>query len=239
MTDQELDLLMRRVLLDGIRLESDQKGDNVPDFVPTIAHQRQMNSMLNDPWGWLRKRERPLWQVAARRIAVALLLISLGFGFVMATSPTVRATVVRWVTEWHTNHITYWYSGEDICEKMPNFKITALPEGYAEVESQRIEESNYISQMYQKEDGNTIYLDYTYLQQGSAADVITENVDSVPITVNGMKGCLYLANDPDQEYNTLLWINPEYNLQFSLDAPLNPHEILRLAESICLSSLDN
>lgn len=235
MTDQELDLLMRRVLLDGIKLESDQKRDNVPAFVPTIGHQKQMKSMLNDPWRWMRKRECPLWQAAARRIAVALLLLSLGFGCVMAASPTARAIVVRWAAEWYENHITYWYFGENIRETMPDFKIATLPEGYAEVASKRIEESNYMSHVYQKEDGDTIYLDYTYMQQGSAVDVITENVDSVPITVNGMEGCLYLANDPDQEYNTLLWINPEYNIQFSLDAPLSPHEILRLAESVCLS----
>ncbi len=57
MTDQEVDLLMRRVLLDGIRFEFDQKKDYTPFFIPTISHQGQIQSMLNDPWGWLQKRE--------------------------------------------------------------------------------------------------------------------------------------------------------------------------------------
>lgn len=239
MTNQELDALMQRVLLDSIRLEYDRKEDNAPFFTPTISHQRQMKSMLNNPLGWLRKRERPLWKIVVQRVATILLVISLGVGCVMATSPTVRATVVRWVTVWYENHITYWYSGENTSEKMPRFRITDLPEGYVEVESEQIEEPNYISVIYRNGDGDTIYFDYTYMQQGSVTDVITEDIDVFPITVNGLEGHLYLTNDPDQEYNTITWIDPNENIQFSLDAPFDQLELLHLAESVSIAKAEN
>ena len=41
----------------------------------------------------------------------------------MAVSPTVRAAVVRWVTEWYETHVVYRFSGEQIADEMPQYGI--------------------------------------------------------------------------------------------------------------------
>lgn len=239
MTDQELDSLMHRVLLDSIKFESGQAADDIPVFVPTISHQRQMKRMLDDPFGWLRRRERPLWKSVARQIAVVILVLALGFGCVIAASPTARATVIRWFTQWYETHVTYWYEGGNITEKMPQFEISALPDGYMEVEHERIAESNYISTLYQSEAGAIIYFGYTYIQQGSAMDVITENIDVLPVMVNGCEGWLYLTKVPGEADNMITWIDANSNVQFTINASLDRTGLLSLAESVSHVKTEN
>lgn len=49
MTDQELDTLMRRVLLDSLKLDAESTASGELAFEPTPRYQRQMAAMLSDP----------------------------------------------------------------------------------------------------------------------------------------------------------------------------------------------
>lgn len=233
MTDQELDTLMRRVLLDSLKLDAESAASGELAFEPTARYQRQMAAMLKDPLKWERRRARPLWKNVVQKATVILLVFSLSLGSLMAVSPTVRATVVRWITEWYETHIVYRYSGEQITGEMPQYEITDLPEGYAEDE--RVNWPSYVSVVYQNKDtGKTIYLDCTYMQQGSASDYVTDGVEVVPVTVNGLSGQLFLTDDWENKWNTITWIDAERNLQFEIDANVNRDVILHMAESVSL-----
>ena len=238
MTDRELDRMMQHVLLDAIKRDCEKETDDVPAFKPTRHYQRQIAAMLKDPLKWERRRARPLWKNVAQKAAVILLVFSLSLGSLMAVSPTVRAAVVRWVTEWYETHIVYRYSGEQITGEMPQYEITDLPEGYAEDE--RVNWPSYVSVVYQNKDtGKTIYLDCTYMQQGSASDYVTDGVEVVPVTVNGLSGQLFLTDDWENKWNTITWIDAERNLQFEIDANVNRDVILHMAESVSLVKTEN
>ena len=233
MTDRELDRMMQHVLLDAIKRDCEKETDDVPAFKPTRHYQRQIAAMLKDPLKWERRRARPLWKNVAQKAAVILLVFSLSLGSLMAVSPTVRAAVVRWVTEWYETHIVYRYSGEQIIGEMPQYEITDLPEGY--IEDERVNWPSYVSVVYQNKDtGKTIYLDCTYMQQGSASDYVTDGVEVVPVTVNGLSGQLFLTDDWENKWNTITWIDAERNLQFEIDANVNRDVILHMAESVSL-----
>ena len=238
MTDRELDRMMQHVLLDAIKRDCEKETDDVPAFKPTRHYQRQIAAMLSDPLKWAQKRARPLWKNVAQKIAVILLVFSLSLGSLMAVSPTVRAAVVRWVTEWYETHIVYRYSGEQITGEMPQYEITDLPEGYAEDE--RVNWPSYVSVVYQNKDtGKTIYLDCTYMQQGSASDYVTDGVEVVSVIVNGFSGQLFLTDDWENKWNTITWIDAERNLQFEIDANVNRDVILHMAESVSLVKTEN
>ena len=233
MTDRELDRMMQHVLLDAIKRDCEKETDDVPAFKPTRHYQRQMAAMLSDPLKWARKRARPIWKSALQKVAMILLVFTLSLGSLMVVSPTVRAAVVRWVTEWYETHIVYRYSGEQITGEMPQYEITDLPEGYAEDE--RVNWPSYVSVVYQNKDtGKTIYLDCTYMQQGSASDYVTDGVEVVSIIVNGFSGQLFLTDDWENKWNTITWIDAERNLQFEIDANVNRDVILHMAESVSL-----
>ena len=237
MTDQELDTLMRRVLLDSLKLNLEGATGNELSFEPTPRYQRQMTAMLADPLKWARKRARPIWKKVIQKVAVILLVFSLSLGSLMAVSPTVRAAVIRWVTEWYETHITYRYSGEQITDEMPQYEITDLPEGYIEDKSKRIEWPEYISFTFynpNKENDQRIIFDYAYMSQGGASDFVTEDSEVLSVTVNGLEGQLFLEKDWENTRSTLTWIDAERNLQFTLMAALGETDILHIAESASL-----
>ena len=238
MTDRELDRMMQHVLLDAIKRDCEKETDDVPAFKPTRHYQRQMAAMLSDPLKWARKRARPFWKSALQKVAMILLVFTLSLGSLMAVSPTVRAAVVRWVTEWYETHIVYRYSGEQITGEMPQYEIIDLPEGY--IEDERVNWPSYVSVVYQNKDtGKTIYLDCTYMQQGSASDYVTDGVEVVPVTVNGLSGQLFLTDDWENKWNTITWNDAERNLQFEIDANVNRDVILHMAESVSLVKTEN
>ena len=239
MTDRELDRMMQHVLLDAIKRDCEKETDDVPAFKPTRHYQRQIAAMLSDPLKWAQKRARPLWKNVAQKAAVILLVFSLSLGSLMAVSPTVRAAVVRWVTEWYETHIVYRYSGEQITGEMPQYEVTDLPEGYAETE--RVEWPSYVSIIYQKvndENAPWIYLQYIYMQQGASSNFEIENADIIPVTVTGLEGQLYLTKDSEQSDSTITWIDPNENILFAVSAALNANDILHIAESVSLSKIE-
>lgn len=239
MTDRELDRMMQHVLLDAIKRDCEKETDDVPAFKPTRHYQRQMAAMLSDPLKWARKRARPIWKSALQKVAMILLVFTLSLGSLMAVSPTVRAAVVRWVTEWYETHVVYRFSGEQIADEMPQYGVTDLPEGYAETE--RVEWPSYVSIIYQNvndENASWIYLQYIYMQQGASSNFGIENADIIPVTVNGLEGQLYLTRDTEGADSTITWIVPDENMLFAVSAALNANDILHIAESVSLSKIE-
>ena len=220
---------------DSFAADAESTASGELTFEPTARYQRQMAAMLKDPLKWERRRARPLWKNVAQKAAVILLVFSLSLGSLMAVSPTVRAAVVRWVTEWYETHVVYRFSGEQLSGEMPQYEITNLPEGY--VEDERVDWPTYISIIYRKandENAPWIYLRYVYMQQGTVNNIGTEGADIIPVTVNGIEGQLYLARNPDESDSTITWIDPDKNIAFVVDAALDADSILHIAESVSL-----
>ena len=231
MTDQELDTLMRRVLLDSLKLDAESAVSGELVFEPTARYQRQMAAMVKDPLKWGRRRARPLWKNVAQKAAVILLVFSLSLGSLMAVRPTVRAAVVRWVTEWYETHIVYRYSGEDISGEMPQYEISGLPQDYTEIIRDVYEAS--VSVVYESPSGDMICFDYTYMQQGAANIIAPGDDEILDVTVNGIQGQFFLPHDP-ADAKTITWIDADSNLQFVVKAFCSETDILHIAESVSL-----
>lgn len=231
MTDRELDRMMQHVLLDAIKRDCEKETDDVPAFKPTRHYQRQMAAMVKDPLKWERRRARPLWKNVAQKAAVILLVFSLSLGSLMAVSPTIRAAVVRWVTEWYETHIVYRYSGEDISGEMPYYEISGLPQGYTEIIRDIYEAS--VSVVYESPSGDMICFDYTHMQQGAANIIAPGDDEILDVTVNGIQGQFFLPHDP-ADAKTITWIDADSNLQFVVKAFCSETDILHMAESVSL-----
>ena len=222
---------LRELFLDAAAIEFSEELFSTKPVVVSPRFRRQMNAMLTNPQRWAKRRVRPLWKRYVQTAAAILLVCSLSLGTLMAVSPSVRAAVMNWVTEWYETHILYRYSGEQISGELPRYEITALPGGYAETERIEIPSALYVT--YENVEGRRLYFDYIYMQQGSALDIVTEGVEVRDITVNGLEGQIFLSLDPKND-NTLTWIDPSANLQFTVDAFLNESDILHIAESVAL-----
>ena len=158
---------------------------------------------------WARKRARPLWKKVLQRVAVILIVFSLSLGSLMIISPSVRAAVVNWVTEWYETHITFRYLGTPTEDEMPEYTIGALPNGYAEVDSEREEWPDYICIVYRNEvSGKTIYFDYTRMTQGYVNDFeVNSDTATSSVLVNGMQGYLFQEKNWEHQRSSIAWID--------------------------------
>ena len=234
MTDKELDSMMQQILLDAIALDEERCEDKIP-FEPSLKYQHQTALMLKDPIRWEKNRSRPVWKKYGQRVAAILLVAFISLGSVMVASPTARAMVLQWFREWYETYISYHYTQEgSIPETMPEYTITALPEGYKENISERIEWPNYIQCRFENADESPILFDYIYMETGSISNIETEGAEIIEVVVNGCEGAIILPENSVKSDCTLTWINAEQNLQFTIHASMDQNQILHIAESVKL-----
>ena len=229
MTDMELDRVLRRALLDALRLDESQNPQVAVPFVPSRSYQRSMGRICKNPLHWLRDRERPVWRRVAQQAAVILLAITLGFGCVMVTVPSARAAVMRWVTEWYETHIVYRYSGDAVPEQVPEYTITALPDGFVEID--RAVLGNITDVTYADTEGNVISFGYNIIHQGGGRSFNTEDSVVVDVIVNGMPGHFF-ETKISGNFNNLTWIDTDQNIQFEISGCFEQGDLLRMARSI-------
>lgn len=237
MTDQELDRIMRRVLIDSMKPGEERAGeDNSPVFAPSRRHKRRMRAMLANPSGWLRGRERPLWRQAVRRAAVFLVVCGMTLAGAMAFSPAARTAMVRWVVERSGDGIRYTYSGEQSPETLPQYEITALPEGFVETERDVL--PGRVDVIYENPSGDVIWLSYVFMRQGALTSFDTTDANAFDVTVNQLPGIFFEARTPGN-LNTLRWIDPDLNMHFIVDGCFDLDVLLHIAESISLCKTPN
>lgn len=235
MTDQELDQMMRRALLDAAAQEAETLPQEPPELSP--RHGRSMRAMLRDPLAWARSRRRPALRTAARHAAArhaaaVLLVLVLSAAVLVTVSPQARADITRWVAEQTGNVLDFQFRGDSPAQPIPQYQITALPEGY--VETERTDAFGAGNVTYKNSDGDMILLSYSYMQDGASSSFILNDTDTMSdIRVSGMPGKLILSAE-EKNFNRVLWIDAAQNLQFTISAAAEESVIIAMAESISL-----
>lgn len=231
MTERELDRIMRRVLIDSLKTDTERAGKEPgPSFEPTSGYKRRMRAMVANPAAWLRRREHPRRQ-AVWRAAVILLACLAAFGGTMAFHPTARAAVIRWIMERYEGGVDYRYAGEQNPEALPQYGIAELPDGYAE--TVRDTAPGLVAVTYENREGDVIYLDYIFMHQGAQTSFVLNGDEVFDVTVNQMNGQFIQSHIPGN-LNSLTWIDPDLNIQFTLDGNFGLEELLYMAEKISL-----
>lgn len=235
MTDQELDQMLRRALLDAAAQEAEALPQEPPELSP--RHGRSMRAMLRDPLAWARSRRRPVLRTAARHAAArhaaaVLLVLVLSAAVLVTVSPQVQADITRWVAEQTGNVLDFQFRGDSPAQPIPQYQITALPEGYVETERTTNDWITHVE--YTCADKNRITFSYVYMQDGASTGFSLSDGDKVQnVTVGNLPGKLILAQDPEVK-NALIWIDSAQNLQFSIIADVDESVIIAMAESISL-----
>ena len=116
---------------------------------------------------------------------------------------------------------------------MPRYELGELPEGFVENPERQFIGAGMTSHFYENEKGDVILFEYIYMQQGALSSVDAENANMIPVFVNNCEGLLVIPKEENNN-STLMWFDPERDLQFTLDAPLGQEDILYMAESVHL-----
>ena len=240
MTEKELDRLMRQVLIDAAK--RDQTSRPGPAFRPSRAYQRQVRAMLRDPLRWSARRSRPALSPVMRQAAMFALVTVLGLAATVASVPSARASVVRWVEEWSGMSVVFRHDGNYSDTAVPEYTIETLPDGFYEESREHLGE-NMTTISYTDGAGN--YIDFTYMRmsQGGAVGIDGDKSTDIAskVTVNHMKGWMWKTSEENGLGNdTITWIDEESDIQFTIqDFNRKSIDVLHMAESVNLVKTPN
>lgn len=230
MAEKSFDALLRQALLEANWREYHSAWEEAEDPAFSPAYLRWRTRLLADPFGWMKKRLRPLWAKVLRTVACLVLVSALALGSLMAVSPTVRAAVLTWLREITGNLMTYSsVDRETESDALPsNWRITWLPEDWC------LQDMTTSIWKYRETSGKGNLL-YSCYAPGSTD--LTTNVDDVSdaedvretIQVQGTQADYYESDG----YRVLLWENKEgFLFMLRGDFFLDRESFLKIAESI-------
>ena len=195
-------------------------------FPVSPAFEERIEPLLRSPS--IARRAAPLPAKAA--IVAAVLCCA------ALSVPTVRAELRRWSLEVREDVRIHYFAGESIDEPLPWYAIGAFPEGYYLSPEQEIVESasgSYRSIRYENDEGQYLYFDYGYMEQGAASVLYLDEGDTLlEATVSGHSAEICLTDTPETSRNLIKWIVEEESMDFSIMGHFSAAELVEMAESV-------
>lgn len=229
MAEPSFDALLQNALLEANWKEYRTLWETAepPEYSPN--HLRWRQRLLADPFALAKKQLRPLWVKVLRTAACLLLASAIALGALMAASPTIRASVLRWLREITGNEMTYYASQQEESDALSyHWRVTWLPEGW---ELERVSITSWSFQ------GPPDQGTATFACSAPGDSGLTTNLYDVSdaeaaretITVQGHNADYYES----QQYRVLLWENDEgFLFLLRSSTALEKSVFLKIAESV-------
>ena len=229
MTDQALDDLVRRVLLDVYDQEYGDVIEELPEHDLSPAFEKKMKKLI-------RRADHPIRYRVVQAAACLVLAALLSGCTVLAFAPEARTAFFSWVRTQYENIFVYHFSGPDIDTDLPTYTLGWLPEGY--VETSRVQEDTVILCTYSGPDGGIIFFRYSPMSDNIIDAVTTNGVEPEAVVINSMAGDFYLS-DVASESNELIWFDQNANIAFSLSSFFDKTVMIHIAQSVFVESFTN
>ena len=113
---------------------------------------------------------------------------------------------------------------------MPQYKIADLPFGYKET-GMPVESPNDIEIFYENSEGEVIRFEYMRVEEGTAVEIETDNMDIIEIKDNDFLGHVYISKDINQS-NLITWLDKKEEVQFVIDGFFDSKKLVELAKSV-------
>lgn len=232
MTDQALDDLARRVILDAARQEYGDWIDQLPEHDFSPAFEKKMQKLI-------RRADHPIrYQVA--KIAACLLLTAFLSGCaVLAISPEAREVFTGWVREvYETSYIYRFFGSDQETSAHIFYRPTYTPSGYQMVK-ESVSGADVLTILYEN-DSNKLAV-FTCFPSG-ASPVFQIDRDGTEtykqVSVNGTPAEMYLDQDGENS-KILIWMDENTGTIFRIFAPIGETELIKMAESVSTQSSNN
>lgn len=231
----EFDKMLRSALMDAARAEWEQVMEE-PQAEPEFSarYLRERKRLLKDPFGYAKRKSRPMWKKVLQTAASIVLVAGIGLGGVLAVSPEARAWVVWRMSVAQGEDFAVFTKPEhmDGLLDASRFQPTYIPDGFEMVWEDRAPDA-WLKLDY--EDGAGNYIDYRAVSLSSSVDfsfhLDNEHSDSFEISVNGLPATLMVANT--EGYSSyLVWMDGEAGVAYCITATLDREELIQIAESV-------
>jgi hypothetical protein len=222
-TDQALDELTRRVLLDVVRQEYGILIEERPEHEFSALFEKKMKKLLR--WS-----KHPAWHKFVHAAACLLLVLLLTGCAVLAVSPAAREAVAAWVREVYDNTFTYHYVGPEGEPSEEMFYCpTWVPEGYELFDTTSDAYRSTIT--YFNKNDDELFLACLFRTESMIIRFDLDEGDvEKQVFISGRVADLYLDQEGDS--SALVWTDEEKNIAFLLRGSLTEEEFVKAAESI-------
>lgn len=231
MRDTAFEAQLRAALLEAQNRRWGGVSEHGSQLVWSSGHQRFMDRVLADPFGYGRRQAAPQWRKVLRRAGQIAACLLLAVTLTMTAVPQVRAwaeETLQTVWEWFTDHVVYRFQDTAAIE-LGHWRPSYIPESYIETVVYEEEGSTHIT--YETEDGAWFDFDYTLAEEGIVHNFDNEHSDLFFVDINGRCGHLYVANTAGWP-SYLLWLDETEQISYFLMGELPKDEMLRIAESV-------
>lgn len=228
MAENRFDALLRDALLDAnwTEVRTGWEEAEEPDFSPPYLRWRR--NLLADPFGFVKRKLRPVWARALRMAACIVLISAVALGTLMAVSSTVRAAVLNWLREISGNYMTYTSGQTAQTDALPsNWRLTWLPEGWELTETTG--GATRSSYSFSGPEGRVRFV-CAYPDKGSIGSSVrdAETIQNCrQVTVQGYPADLYVE---EGEWTYLVWEGPDGILFWFSGTGISVEELTEIAE---------
>lgn len=229
MTDQAMEKLAWRLMLDAARQEYGFLQEEQPEHAFSPAFERKMRRLL-------RRGKHPAWYKTLHAAACLLLALLLSGCAVLAVSPAAREVFEGWVREIHDNYFLYRFFGDEEREPVSKEEVlyqpSYVPAGYR-IEHRSVFSVGIISIRYiDDQTGNIAVFTYFADTSSPVLQIAGENeIIYQKVQVNGLSADLYLDSE-EGEANAIVWVDEKNGAAFRIGGVLSGEELTRMAESV-------
>lgn len=225
MTEQALDKLIKRAMLDAARQEYGNLMEDLPEHTFSPVFERKMKKLV-------RRGNHPLRYKILHAAACLLLVLLLSGCSILAFSAEAREAFVGWVREVYETSFIYRFSGSDqVTPPSVLYRPTYIPDGYR-MTSESVTDGGAQRISYRNDFG---FLGHFTCFPADSSPVFHIERDGSEtyqrVLVNGNPAELYLDQDED-EASILLWKDRDEGTIFCVSAQVSETELIKMAESI-------
>ena len=187
--------------------------------------ERKMRSII-------RRGNHPIKYKALQQVACVLLVLLMLFSSVMIFSTDARAAVIGWIKEQYKTFYHYFFPSEAETAEKAEYTLGWVPDGYILANS--FSSPDMATQIYLHSTGNMIQFTYLYGTEKASDYIDSEDYECYEIAMKEVTAELFISTSPEKT-NGILWEDDASHVFFSISAPLQESELLRLAEGVIIN----
>ena len=176
-----------------------------------------------------RRANHPILYRTLRSVASIILVITIGFGSVLAVSAEARAAVFGWVKEQYESFYEYFFEGEVELAESAKYQPGWMPDG---CELLTVEETAG-GETYIYKDKSGLLAQFYYIYDPDSQKLYIDTVEyiSEPVSINGHSGEMYISIYAD-ETSSIVWTDNSTNTLFYVSGPYEKDTLIKIAENI-------
>ena len=213
---KEASLALAETLVEGSKQRS--------PYSPSKSFTRKMSRLC-------RRERHPVFHRTMQRVAaVFLALLLTGIGW-LTVDAEARAATIAWFRSISQNSIVYRFLNPTPQQTLPDYTPTWLPDGFEEQEHHK--DDLRFSSFYTR-DKDVIVIDISLYHSGTALSIFGSQEYAEEFDLHGYTA-RYIPADETSSFNSLVWLDENNGVLFSIGSTLDKDDILHIADSIKLS----